>query len=163
MWMKAFKGTVLVWGMVILSVSMALGAPKDSALVGGGGQKGDAALEREIEGGIKITLQEVFKKDSYVWIRYTLLSEEDVIVKIEVEKDNGTLFDDRGNQFTAYNGNVEIGNQSAREREIIGGVPTAIFVGYSAGQQYVMPEKFPRVAVNVNGKKMIFRDVPNKQ
>jgi hypothetical protein len=158
--MKNFKKAVWILTVaLVLSVSTAWAA--QSALVGGDTQKGDVSLEREIEGGIKITLQEIYKNNNYVWVRYVALSEEDTVVKVNAERDNGALFDDRGNQFTYSD--VNIANLNTREREIIAGVPTAIFVGYRPGDKYTMPKKFARVAINVNGKKLLFRDVPGSQ
>ncbi|MDR2176341.1 MAG: hypothetical protein LBO82_10465 [Synergistaceae bacterium] len=159
--MKGFKKALLVLTAVISSVSAAWGAP--SALVGGGEQKSDASLEREIEGGIKVTLQGAYHQDKSVGVKYVVLSEKDVIVKIEAENDNGALFDNHGNQFTSHNYETRIGNNRTQEREIIGGVPTEIFVLYQVGEKYAMPEKFARVSVNVNGKKLTFRGVPSKQ
>jgi hypothetical protein len=163
MLVNGFKKAVLVVAIMVLTVSAAWGAPKDSALVPGGAQKGDTSLEREIEGGIKITVQEIYKQGSDVWIKYSVLSEEDTFIKVEVNGDNGTLFDDQGNQFRSYNDWIRIGNQKTKEREVIGGVPTIILVGYEPGEKYAMPTKFPRVAINLNEKKLIFRDVPGKQ
>jgi hypothetical protein len=158
MQMKNFKKAVWVLAAVILSISAAWAAP--STLVGGSGQKGDSLLERDIEDGVKITLQKIYKTGSDVWIQYIVLSEEDTIIKIEVEGDNGTLFDDAGNKFSSRNGWTRIGNEKTIAREIIGGVPTAVLVGYEPGEKYTLPEKFARAAVNINGKKLLFRDIP---
>jgi hypothetical protein len=164
---KGFRKAILVLSIVVLTVSAARAAPKDSVLVSAGTQKGDVSFEREIEGGLKITLQEAYKKDNSVQVRYVILSEEDVIIKVDVENDNGALFDDRGHQLLSsmsyYWQGIEIGNQKVSEREIIGGIRTEIFVKYNVGQDYVMPKKFARAAININGKKLVFRDVPVKQ
>jgi hypothetical protein len=163
MLVTGFKKAVLVLSIVVLTVPAAWAA--SSALVGGGARKGDASFEREIEGGIKITLQGISQKGNYVCIRYVALSEEDTVIKVEAGKDNAAIFDDRGNQFSSYNCGVwtEIGNLRTKEREIIAGVPTDVLVGYQAGEKYKMPAKFSRAAININGKKLVFRDVPAKQ
>jgi hypothetical protein len=153
MWMKAFRNAALVLAVVILMVSAAWGAPKDSALVGGG-QKGNASLEREVEGGIKITLQEISIDGEYTWFKYIAMSEGDTKIRI----DAGELFDNNGNMFSA-NATIFIGNQNTSQREIIGGVPTRVWLRYKLGEKYVA-EHFARISVFFNKENLTFRDVP---
>jgi hypothetical protein len=126
MLVKIAKKAALIGAMVILSASMAWGAP--SALVGGDPGKGDPSLEREIEGGVKITLQEISKEGEYTWFKYIVLSEEDINIRV----DAGELFDNSGNMFSA-SATIFIGNQNTSQREIIGGVPTRVWLRYKLG------------------------------
>ena len=121
----------------------------------------ETSLERGIDSGITLTCEGVFFKDNAVWVGYTVLCEEDVVIEIGALTD---LFDDRGRTIKtpviSEHRCILIGGNRGNRREIIGGVKTAVAIGYYLRKKYEPPEKFARLSININGKNEIFRSVP---
>ena len=123
------------------------------------------SLERSLEGGLIVICDGVVKQGNNIFVEYTVLSEEDLVVKVG---EIGHLFDDKGGRIapvatspsTAF---VEIGGDVLREREIIGGVRTKIRIRYNVPANYELAEKYARVTININGKQLTFRDIPGKK
>ncbi|GHV42562.1 hypothetical protein FACS1894187_24860 [Synergistales bacterium] len=95
---NTFKKTLLILLVVLMLTSGAYAATSSSSLMRGGRNNEETSLERNIEGGITITCDGLTLKDNYIYIGYTVLSEEDAVVKVEELTD---LFDDRGDRLKA--------------------------------------------------------------
>lgn len=146
--------------LAILIVFLAAPAFAASPLVGGGKSGGgDEALERELEGGIRVTCLGVFphtERKDRIYVRYTIETEKDTVIKIGRDLD---IFDADGNQI-GYD-YVWIGNRETREREIIAGVKTLIVIRYDVSNDYKMTPRYARVSFNIGDKTLHFRNVPS--
>ncbi|GHV47631.1 hypothetical protein FACS1894204_11240 [Synergistales bacterium] len=154
-----FRKTLLILLAVVMLTSSAYAAPSSSSLMRGGRNSAETSLERSLESGITITCDGLTLKDNYIYIGYTVLSEEDAVVKVEELTD---LFDDRGDRLKAPAANmgVYIGGEQVTEREVIGSVPTSVIVRYPAETGYTLAETYTRVSLSVNGEKLTFRGIP---
>jgi hypothetical protein len=165
MLVNGFEKAALVLSIIVLSVSMACAAPKESVLLGSKKSNTETSLERDLENGVTVTCEgvSVSAENSFLVVNYTILSEEDTIIKAEA----GVLFDNGGEKFDPTE-NVYIGKNATdptKEREIVGGVKTPLMIVYpfpkSSG--YKPTEKYARVSLSVNGENLTFRDVPFKK
>ncbi|MDR2176340.1 MAG: hypothetical protein LBO82_10460 [Synergistaceae bacterium] len=91
MLVKGCKKAALVWVMVILSVSAARAAPKDSALVGGKGDADFSQYTKTIPGRIEVTYNGLWKHGNVLEAYYTITSKEDR--KLSIEAANSVLRD----------------------------------------------------------------------
>ncbi len=155
--MKVTMKTVfLAMVALLLTAATAMASP----LVGGGDKGGDESMERELEGGIRVTCLGVFphsERKDRIYLRYTIESEKDTVIKIGRDLD---IFDSDGNQISYYS--VWIGNRETREREIIAGVKTTVVIRYDVNENYQMTPTYSRVSLNIGDKTLYFRNVPSQ-
>ena len=155
--MKATMKTVcLAMAVLLLTAAAAMASP----LVGGGDKGGDESMERELEGGIRVTCLGVFpnpERKNRIYVRYTIETEKDTVIKLGRDLD---IFDSDGNQISYYS--VWIGNRETREREIIAGVKTRVVVRYDVNENYQMTPTYSRVSFNIGDKTLYFRNVPSQ-
>jgi hypothetical protein len=133
-----------------------------SSLVGERRNAKETSLERDID-GLTITCEGVSFSNKAIWVGYRILSEEDSVVEIGELTD---IFDDKGRVIKAppkmWHA-VLIGGNPGNRREIIGGVSTAIAIGYCLGKsEYELAKTYARVSLNVNDQNIVFRNVPGK-
>lgn len=149
-----------IWGAAMVLLLAATVSFAASPLVGGGNQgSGDESLERELEGGIRVTCLGVFpnaERKDRIYVQYTIESEKDTVIKIGRDLD---IFDSDGNQI-GYE-YVWIGNRETREREIIAGVKTLVVIRYDVSNDYKMTPRYARVSFNIGDKTLHFRNVPS--
>lgn len=145
-----------IWGAAMVLLLAATASFAASPLVGGGNQGGgDESLERELEGGIRITLVQMVrdKEDKdWIWAQFSVEPEQDTVITVQ----GGEIFDADGNRFNPRNDWNHVGNERTSSREIIGGIKTKVLVGYSVGRNYGKPV-FVRLAFSFNEKAFIFR------
>ena len=127
-----------------------------SSLVSGGTQGGgDEALERELEGGIRITLEKVFRSaEDAIAVSFIVESQEDTFIEGYPQE----IFDNKGNRFERHEYWSWIGNEACCKREIIGGVKTQILHQYYVPPKYDLP-LFARMTFKFNGKDLVFRNL----
>ena len=151
--MKATMKTVcLAMAVLLLTVAAAMASP----LVGGGDKGGDESLERELEGGIHVTLVGAFRvpgEDDYIWMEFSVEPQQDTKISV----DGRAIFDNNGNQY-GYGGTPRIGNQRTETREIIGGIKTTVGFWYEVSKELGLP-LFARMTFNFNGEELVFRNV----
>ncbi len=151
--MKATMKTVcLAMAVLLLTAAAAMASP----LVGGGDKGGDESLERELEGGIHVTLVGAFRvpgEDDYIWMEFSVEPQQDT----EISVNGGDIFDSKGNQYE-YGSTPYIGNQRTNTREIIGGIKTTVGFWYKVSKELGLP-LFVRMTFKFNGKDLVFRNV----
>jgi hypothetical protein len=135
------------------SVSSSLIKVKDDA---------ETSLERDIGNGVTVTCEGVSLKDGVVYVEYSVLSEEDIVVKVSEAE---ALFDDRGGKLNEPRGDscILIGEEETGEREVVAGVKTAVVVKYPVGAKYRLADTYVRVSVTINGRKLVFRGVSGRK
>lgn len=155
--MRAANRILGAMAVLLLATTASFAA---SPLVGSSAQgSGDEALERELEGGIRITCLGVFpheERKDRLYLKYTIESEKDTVIKIGRDLD---IFDSNGNQISHQY--VWIGNRETREREIIAGVKTTVVVRYDVSDNYQLTPTYSRVSFNIGDKMLYFRNVPS--
>jgi hypothetical protein len=164
--MKVFKKTaavLVILAATLMSASSVWAASQASSALIQGKSGEENSFGRDIGEGITLTCEGVFVQDTSVWVGYSVLSEEDVMITIGELTD---LFDDRGRtiKVPGFQGfrRVLIGGNLGNAREIIAGVKTPIAIGYYLlGRKYEPSQKYARVSININGKNEIFRNVPS--
>jgi hypothetical protein len=162
---KSFKWFLFAFFSVLVFFSVQVSAFAASALVGddsavGKKSGGDYEMERNIEGGIHVECLGIKKSSSqsHVLAEYAVTAEDDVIIEIGMEVE---LFDDEGRKFARDN--IWIGGDSTIKREIIGGVRTIVQVRFNTRMDnYQVRSIYPKLTFVVNGKSIVFRDVPGK-
>lgn len=156
-----FRKPLLVLLAVALLASGACAATsKASSLARGGKGNAETSLERDIDGGIAITCEGVYLNNGVVEVKYILLPEEDVVVKIAGATD---LFDVKGKRLAAPSGDyVLIGKESIGEREIIAGVKTPVTLKYTVPNGYALADSYARMSFSLNGQVLTFRNIPSK-
>ena len=161
MLVKVFKKSLLVLLAVVTLASAACAAESNaSSLARGGKGNAETSLERDIDGGISITCEGVSLKNGVVEVRYVLLPEEDMVVKIGGATD---LFDVKGKRIAAPSGDyVLIGKETIGEREIIAGVKTPITIKYPTPDGYVLTDSYARMSFSLNEQNLTFRNIPSK-
>ena len=151
--MKATMKTVcLAMAVLLLTVVAAMASP----LVGGGDKGGDESLERELEGGIRVTLVGAFRvpnEDDYIWMEFSVEPQQDTNISVN----GGDIFDSNGNQYR-YESTPRIGNWKTETREIIGGIKTTVGFWYKVSKELGLP-LFVRMTFKFNGKDLVFRNV----
>lgn len=157
--MRAANRILGAMAVLLLATTASFAA---SPLVGSSAQgSGDEALERELEGGIRLVFLGMFRMPwggDQDWIAAKFLVEPQQDTQIEAV--GGTIFDDNGNQFnhrTSYD-EVYIGNHRTHSRELIGGVKTTLTFWYNVHRDYGLPN-FARMTFKFNGKDLVFRNV----
>ena len=150
--MKATMKTVcLAMAVLLLTAAAAMASP----LVGGGDKGGDESMERELEGGIKITLEKVFRSsEDAIAVLFIVESREDTFIEGSPQE----IFDNKGNRFERHQYWSWIGNEACNKREIIGGVKTEIIHQFYVPTKYALP-LFARMTFKFNGKDLVFRNV----
>ena len=156
--MKATVKTVcktmcLAMAVLLLTVVAAMASP----LVGGGDKGGDESLERELEGGIHVTLAGIFRmpwdgEENWIAARFIVEPQQDT----QLQAVGDDIFDNDGNRFTYYDS--FIGNDRTRSREIIGGVKTWVTLWYQIHKNYGLP-LFARATFKFNDKNVVFRNI----
>lgn len=151
--MKAICRILLAMTILTLATTTAFAA---SPLVSSGKSgDGEEALERELEGGIRITLEKVFRSaEDAIAVSFVVEPQEDTFIEGYPEE----IFDNNGNRFERHRYWSWIGNEACNKREIIGGVKTRILHQYYVPKEYDLP-LFARMTFNFNGQNLIFRNV----
>jgi hypothetical protein len=162
---KICRNAALVWTLAILLISAAWAAPESdssSLLVNSPKRDRDVSLEHDIGGSVTVTCEGVFLKEGVVYVEYSVLSEEDIVVKVSEAM---PLFDGRGGKLDVpRNGSyVSIGEEEINEREVIAGVKTAIVVKYPASVKYKLTDTYARTSIVINGQNLVFREIPGKK
>jgi hypothetical protein len=109
-----------------------------------------------------VTCEGVFLKDGVVYLEYSVLSEEDIVVKVS---EASALFDGRGGKLDVSrdSSHISIGEDATSEREVIAEVKTAVTVTYPVGAKYELTNSYARASVTINGQKLVFRGIPVKK
>lgn len=150
---KAICRILLAMTVLTLAATTAFAA---SPLVGGGNQGGvDESLERELEGGIKITLEKVYRSsEDAIAVLFIVESREDTFIEGSPQE----IFDNKGNRFERHQYWSWIGNEAHSKREIIEGVKTEILHQFYVPPKYALPF-FARMTFKFNGKDLVFRNI----
>lgn len=151
--MKATMKTVcLAMAALLLTAAAVMASP----LVGGGDKGGDEGMERELAGGIHVTLVGLYRvpgKDDYIWVQFIVEPQQDT----EISVYGADFFDSNGNRYGG--GNIPyIGNKQTRTRDIIGGVKTPVGMWFDVSKERGLP-LFARMTFKFNGEKLVFRNV----
>ncbi|MDR1508936.1 MAG: hypothetical protein LBS53_04800 [Synergistaceae bacterium] len=146
--------------LLVLSSSVwAASALIDPDNAAGGKKGGDYEMERVLDGGITVVCLGVSKEsDNDLLAHYEVIVEEDMVIKLNPK--DMELFDTSGNKFTARAS--YIGNDRVESREIVSGIRNRVLTVYDprVNSNYKVDTTFPRLSFSINGKKLIFRDVP---
>ena len=131
---------------------------------------GDYELERELDGGIKLVVNNVsiipeiaspelpIVLGQLLALECTVTSDEDTVLGFGRESE---VFDANGIRNTNAQYTM-IGGEKTSKREIIGGYPTKCHIVFGLSSGYKVTKTYPRVKFEINGERLTFREVPGK-
>jgi hypothetical protein len=181
---KGFKQAILVLSIMVLTVSAAWAAPKDSVLVGRKGDANSSEYTKTLPGGLEVTYKGIWKHDEKLEVSYSIVATRDS--RLSVEYRNSTLKDTNDvvthwGLLPSYEGSGRFGTnrQTAAEKakseigpgvyindkeqkeymEIVADQPYKVMIRYWVPEDYLLTPTFASVIISVNGLPTEFKDV----
>lgn len=113
-----------------------------------------------IDDDISVTFRGVERdaQGNFMLALYSVLASRDSVITVDPEA--SFLFDPNGLQFRTGYTSI-IGHSITDRREIAANVPTSVLIRYYPEVDYAITPFYSRVNLVINGKNVLFRDVPS--